>query len=510
MLLSEITLHFLQALPGAPTVSVWADRVVNNKALEKKLAVEYVPVNGYIGWEVNINANQAPMENAKLSDTLQDGLDLDTESVHLYYMNQDSSGTLTVGSELPKTAYSITYNYTTRLFELNLPNGAQGYYLRFNTDVLKAGKYSNSIALNGAYTASSVAQSEYVVTNYNITTSSTGRNGSITVNKTDENSNLLSGAVFELLDSTKTVKSEATTDANGQIVFDKLKLRTYYIREKTAPLGYSLDNTEHEMTLTGDTTETRNVAISVKDESLKASITLKKTDTEGNNLSGGKFAIYNSSDTSFNTPLQTVSALDGVVKFKNMLPGNYKIRELEAPLGYQLSDTAIDVSLKLDNSTNTLSDVVIAAPLINKLITGTIVLQKVDQNNMPLSGAQFGLYNKSGELIQTTTSNSDGIVIFNDITYGEYTIKELIAPDGYTLSNKVINVKVTDSGVIKTDPYEFVNDPIVIISSNDSVGSLPKTGNPWEVTVPLTIGSLIFVAGILLLFINRYKENNSI
>ena len=193
-----------------------------------------------------------------------------------------------------------------------------------------------------------------------------------------------------------------------------------------------------------------------------------------------------------------------------MLPGNYKIRELEAPLGYQLSDEVIDASLNLDSVTNTLSDLVIAQPMTNKPIIGSITLQKVNQDNVPLMGAQFGLYNKAGELIQTVTSNSEGIVLFNDVNYGEYTIKELIAPDGYTLSDKVITVIVTDSGIIKTDPYEFINNSKVIISTDKPTGSPPVTGNPDEVTVPLAFGSILLIAGILLLFINRYKKSNNI
>lgn len=487
----------VSGVTGAPTVSVWADRIVSNKALEKKLAVEYVAANGYIGWEVYINSNQVPMENAKLSDTLQDGLDLDSESVHLYYWNQDSSGVRTIGSEVSSSDYNFTYNYLTRLFELNLPNGAQGYYLRFNTDVLKAGQYSNSIGFSGTYNASSAAQSGFTVTNSDITVSGTGWNGSITVNKTDENGDPLAGAVFELLDSTKTVKATVTTDANGQAKFQKLKLRTYYVREKSAPLGYILDGTEYELTLTGDTTETRNQSVTVDNELLTASITLKKTDTEGNNLSGGEFAIYSASDTDFITPLKKASASDGIVKFENMLPGDYKIKELTAPIGYHLSDTVVDVSLTLNSTTNTLSDVTIADPLTNEPIIGSIILQKVNKDNVPLAGAQFGLFNSSGELIQTATSNSDGLVLFSDVAYGEYTIKELIAPDGYILSNKVISVNVTDSEVTKTNPYTFVDDPVVVI---------PQTGNPWEVTVPLTIGSIMLAAGLLLLTLHKYKK----
>ncbi|MGI6162039.1 MAG: collagen binding domain-containing protein [Christensenellales bacterium] len=127
-------------IPSSPTVTVWGERDVDNKAIEKGLGVEYTPENGYIGWDVYINANQAPIENTILTDTLQKGLELDNESVKLYFWNQDSSGSRSVGELVPTSQYSFTYNYDTRVFNLALPDGAQGYYLTFNTDVLEPGK----------------------------------------------------------------------------------------------------------------------------------------------------------------------------------------------------------------------------------------------------------------------------------------------------------------------------------------------------------------------------------
>ncbi len=113
-------------IAGAPTVSVWADNVVINKSVDKNVGVEYTRDNGYIGWEVFINANQAPLQDAFLVDNLADGLDLDSQSVELRYWNQDAAGNRTVGDPVPAEAYSFTYSAVpNREFKIFLPDGAR-------------------------------------------------------------------------------------------------------------------------------------------------------------------------------------------------------------------------------------------------------------------------------------------------------------------------------------------------------------------------------------------------
>jgi uncharacterized surface anchored protein len=204
---------------GAPEVNVTASQAVNNNAISKNLLTEYVPENSYIEWEVYVNANQAPMENAILSDTLQSGLEINVGSVELYLWNQNSSGTRTIGSIVPPENYSFDYNYDTRVFLFYLPDGAQGYYLKFKTDVTAPGQYSNTIAFTGEYNVSDGASSSIVVTDEDYTAGASGTNGSITIIKVDGGGNpITTGAVFELLDSLHNLKSTLTTGADGKII----------------------------------------------------------------------------------------------------------------------------------------------------------------------------------------------------------------------------------------------------------------------------------------------------
>lgn len=71
-------------------------------------------------------------------------------------------------------------------------------------------------------------------------------------------------------------------------------------------------------------------------------------------------------------------------------------------------------------------------------VRGSLEVKKVDASNreLPLRGATYELYRKSGEtknLIQTQTTNEAGIAIFQGLLAGDYVIKEITAPAGYSL-----------------------------------------------------------------------------
>jgi uncharacterized surface anchored protein len=357
----------------------------------------------------------------------------------------------------------------------------------------QANKYSNTIAFSGTYSGSDTVSSSYTIREEHIEAGSSGWNGSITVTKVDADNNVISSeAEFELLDSMKNVKATLSTNSDGQAVFPRLKLRTYYIREKTAPLGYALDTTEYEITLVGgEDPATRNRTISITNELLVANISMQKTGADDEPLSGGSFAIYDAADTGFTTPLQTKPADNGLVEFTGLLPGDYKIRELAAPIGYKLSGVVVDVSLVLDEENNMLDDVVIDEPFINVLQTADISLQKTDIEGEPLSGGSFAIYDAADTdfitPLQTVAAN-EGLVEFTSLLPGDYKIRELIAPIGYVLSNAVIDAPLVlnESANLLSDliiAEPFVNELLVAdisLQKTDSEGE-PLSGGSFAI-----------------------------
>ena len=88
----------------------------------------------------------------------------------------------------------------------------------------------------------------------------------------------------------------------------------------------------------------------------------------------------------------------------------------------------------------------------NNPILKTLQITKLDKDTKEVIKDKFtfGLYvdKECTKLIQQVDSNAkEGTVTFKDIRYGTYFVKEISAPNGYILSDKVIKVEINDKGV---------------------------------------------------------------
>lgn len=108
-----------------------------------------------------------------------------------------------------------------------------------------------------------------------------------------------------------TVVDTVTTDANGAATSKELELGNYIVQETTAPVGYVLDTTEHNVTL-DDSHTTVNVAV----QNLKNAIVLQKVSKgDGAVMEGVTFHIWND-DKSYDETKKTDAngriTIDGV------------------------------------------------------------------------------------------------------------------------------------------------------------------------------------------------------
>ena len=125
---------------------------------------------------------------------------------------------------------------------------------------------------------------------------------------------------------------------------------------------------------------------------------------------------------------------------------------------------------------------------------GNIVVIKKDGNtNEYLQGAKFEL-RQNGEVVKSGTTNSDGILDFGEVDFGDYELVEVKAPNGYSL--------IPDAETIKIDSAETKE---VTVKNYKSDWELPKTGGIG--TMLFTIVGLSFMGTALYMMRRRRKED---
>ena len=193
--------------------------------------------------------------------------------------------------------------------------------------------------------------------------------------------------------------------------------------------------------------------------SSRGSIKIVKVD-EINSSIKLKGAIFELLD-SFGNVLKTSEPTgdNGEALFKGLkFDTNYYIREKTSPEGYILSDKLYDFQLKNEDNKKD-----IQYEFKNIKIKGNIEFNKIDENNKPLAGAEFSIYNKDNDSVSVATaiSNDEGKVVFKDVPFGGYIIKETKAPEGYLLSDTILEANITENdATVKANPESISNTKI--------------------------------------------------
>ncbi|MDT8715087.1 hypothetical protein IAI10_00135 [Clostridium sp. 19966] len=435
---------------------------VDNTVINKVPTYKYG--NAYIDWTLNINSNYSiPMAGATITDNLQDGLSLNTDTVELYKAAINSAGNLSATDKVTLTGENVKYDPSTREFDFTFPqdSGTSAYILKFTTDTTKSGNYLNVVQFKGQSSDQSAQGTQNNVWFSSGSGWGTGTSGSITVSKVDSNDNTkkLSGAVFQLIDQYGNVKATSSATGNdGQAVFKSLKYDTdYSLKEITPPTGYSLSSEVYKFQV-HNVTGQQDITYVYKDTKIKKDIVFSKLGEDGKALPGAEFTLY---EEDGNTSVKdaegkdiiAVSDQQGKVTFKNIDYGNYKIKETKAPTGYLLSSNILNVVLSGDYQ----NAVVTVTPnsISNVLIRGGIKITKTDASTLePVAGAEVAVYTGNGVQVGTAgVTGADGTVEFDNLPYGDYYYIETKAPEGYLLNTDKHPFSISENGFILQDTF---------------------------------------------------------
>ena len=236
-----------------------------------------------------------------------------------------------------------------------------------------------------------------------------------------------------------TLMATGATDSQGNLMFSGLYPHgDYYIKELSVPDGWLLGAQTYPVTLTPDHKASGENVITVYldqpilNRLIYTPVTLTKTDITGaEKLPGTLIEVY---DAEGNIIYREYTDANGEIPNIPVVPGTYTFKETYAPSGYALNTAIKTFTVTADGQVH--GDTVIRDE-VNR-----VTLKKIRQNGEALAGAVFGLFNEQGDQVQEATSDADGSVVFQQIPYGRYTIRELSAPYGYHPSAQTWEVTV--------------------------------------------------------------------
>lgn len=312
-----------------------------------------------------------------------------------------------------------------------------------------------------------------------------------------------------------------TTDKEGKASVSNLYLGKYYLKEITPPVGYLLDEEEHDVNCNyeGDQVETVKRNTVSKEDVIKQPFQLIKAadndKTDADLLKGAGFSAYlissltvkddGSYDFTNATPI--VLTEDGKTEMFTdergyacsipILYGRYIVRETTTPHNFMPVDDFI-VTVTENSSTPQVWRVLLDDEFKAKLK----IVKQDDETKQPvlLANTEFKVYDLDAKkyVEQVTTypntvvhksyfTDENGYLILPEsLKCGNYRIEEVRAPDGYTQNTQYVEIKVDKNTAYQMDSVSgdaiitvtYENHPVkgklVIHKSGETLKSFKK------------------------------------
>lgn len=326
----------------------------------------------------------------------------------------------------------------------------------------------------------------------------------------------LSGVSYSLYNTNKEKLMECQSDSNGIINFEPLEYGNYYCVEESAPETHLIDTTPINISCTTLEPKDKESGIikveqSVNDKMYDCTIHIQKLGEKvyvkkGKlkysyiPLEGVVFGIYQ--DFDYTVPNGSILPQNtcvgflttdskGYGQFNGKLPeGSYYIRELKTIRGYDLDENLHQFQIKASNNSNVEIDLT-NDPYKNYLSKTDVKIIKTDANTgKKLKGVQFTLYNQNKQAIGVYKTNKKGVIVVEDLPYGNYYFLETKALKGYYSSNNQYRFTLDSD---ETKLLEISNTPILKLGFAD---------NYILVFVAL---SILIIGGLVIIYRNEYR-----
>lgn len=293
------------------------------------------------------------------------------------------------------------------------------------------------------------------------------------------------------------------TDDKGYALSDRLPFGTYIVRE-TKPIDdkYKVDDFKVVISedkaepqvwrVFNDTSFTSVLAIVKKDAETGKTVKISGATFKIKNLDTGKyFGYWEWNPLPHYVDTWTTDETGTVMTGDKLDVANYQLEELESPKGYLISSTPIKFRITSKTTYEVLPDgktpvITVRQPDVS--VKGKVNVEKrgevltnfkdgkfvyeekglpnakyeifARENIMDPSNDGTVIYDK-GTVVDTITTNSEGKATSRELPLGEYSVREIKAPEGMVINHEVKNVSLVykdQNTAIVYDKASFVNE----------------------------------------------------
>ena len=234
--------------------------------------------------------------------------------------------------------------------------------------------------------------------------------------------------------------------------------KEYIFREEIAPKGY--------VKATDVKFKVENTKEMQKVKMVDKVVEVRKTDvTTGKELEGANLKVIEKDTKKLIeewTSTKEPHIVNGLEENKT-----YLLIETIAPYGYYITEE-IEFTVTQDKETQKIV-------MKDKPILTDVKLIKIDEetNRTIKKDFTFGIYSDENckDLIEKVKSNKkEGTILFEKLRYGIYYIQEIIEPEGYVITDKIIKLEINDQGVfIDNNKLNKVNSIFAFKFGNEKV-----------------------------------------
>ncbi len=335
----------------------------------------------------------------------------------------------------------------------------------------------------------------------------------------------LSGAEFTVYDKNNKEVGKMSEEEGVYILRD-LRVGEYYVRETKTPTveingeaieTHVLDETKYWFNITNNKTNEEIDYDSSTTEEIdpipnapkfgSAKLTKVDEDFINKKLPGSVFMIYKDEDMnkeydpSIDTEIGEMKDNEGVYTIENLRYGYYLLKEIQAPVGYQVDPDYYSFTIQQEKQTLVgNAGESYEGKFLEEPEKGIFKLIKTDMSDGSLlEGVGFRIRNSEGEVVYEGYTNQYG-EIETPLRYGKYTYQEFQALEGYTLDDTEYEFEIKEDGqVIKAEMQNNKNP------DNPQVKT-KGTGQSNEMVYVFILISVVCLFAISMIIKNRRKN----